>query len=93
MLSIDDSHWDTIPQSNALHNDFPNNDYIIGTIHSKCSPLQIIQKCTTKLQLMFKEQHNLVPSTIKISGNQSVSFPYIPDHLEYILFSILKNAM
>ena len=94
MLSNKDTNRHEMGETpKKCENDSLKNDFIIGTIHSRCNPVQIIQRTHMNLVKLFEKQHNLIPSDIIIHGNQSISFPYIPNHLQYIVFSILKNAM
>lgn len=38
-------------------------------------------------------EHSESPVTIEIDGHVNAEFTYIPDHIEYMLFEILKNAI
>ncbi|KAK0546546.1 putative protein kinase [Tilletia horrida] len=67
----------------------------IGIIYTHLSPASVVRKAARLLRdVIKKEQPNIerIPP-VAMDGNLDCQFSYIPEHLEYIIFELLKNAM
>ncbi|PVV02159.1 hypothetical protein BB560_003385 [Smittium megazygosporum] len=73
-----------------------NRPLIVGKVHTKCQIAQVIQKCTSQVQSIFEERyslkHNNSPKVI-IDGDTTANLMCLADHIEYIIFEVLKNSM
>ena len=61
-------------------------------IELDCSPFEIIQDCIENVTNLFRLEDDDFPE-IKFKGDKDYSFTYIPSHLHYIIFEILKNSV
>ncbi|GAA5876096.1 hypothetical protein JCM16303_007020 [Sporobolomyces ruberrimus] len=61
----------------------------VGLVDTKLNAADVVRKCE-KLLRMRKGPEGKVP--IKIEGDKDVSFAYIEEHLEFMLFELIKNA-
>ncbi|KAL2918551.1 putative protein kinase [Polyrhizophydium stewartii] len=81
----------------ALSADFegsrPARDHWIGIVNSKCHARDTIDKCARLAGSIFRNIYGVEPPAITVDGFQDASFIYIPDHIEYILFELIKNSM
>uniref|UniRef100_A0A6B2L8R0 Protein-serine/threonine kinase n=1 Tax=Arcella intermedia TaxID=1963864 RepID=A0A6B2L8R0_9EUKA len=71
--------------------DEPNREGYIGAIEKKCSPAKIAERVSEDVSEMFNVQRGNCPP-IKVLGNISLSFSYIPVHIYYILIELVKNS-
>ncbi len=69
----------------------PQHDYI-GLVCTKTSPWDITEMAIDSARYMSMRNFGNAPE-VKITGNKDLTFPYIPSHLYYILFELLKNSM
>jgi len=66
----------------------------IGIIYTHCNPRDIVERTallaaeTCRLASPGKE-----PPKVILDGAMDAEFSYIPDHIEYILYELLKNSM
>jgi pyruvate dehydrogenase kinase 2/3/4 len=69
-----------------------NTERYVGIIDKKCNPYNLILNSINKIKSMFilSDIDNI---EFNIQGNNNIEFMYIPSHLEYIFFEILKNAV
>lgn len=66
-----------------------------GYIGIVCTDLDVadsIQFAIQRTKQVCNETYGLAPD-VKVSGDSGAKLPYIPAHLDYILYEILKNAM
>jgi len=70
----------------------PSTDGWVGVINTKCSILTCVQNAFQKAAEVCYQTYGIVP-TIEYKGNTKVTIPYIPAHLEFVCFELLKNAM
>jgi len=73
----------------SLH--LPHPDWI-GIIHLSCSPAQIIHSCMERAQKICEQTYGCYPHYL-LEGDVETVFPYIPVHLEYMLFELFKNSL
>ena len=66
----------------------------VGIVDNTCRVEQFMKKCSKLASDAIKKELNIdkVPH-ITSEGDHTASFMYIPDHIEYIMFEILKNAL
>jgi len=79
--------------------EFGTGDRPIGIIYTDLNVKRSIDKCT---QLLKERSHHIddnhgIPSThwpdVIVDGHLATTFAYMKEHVEYILFELLKNAM
>ncbi|KAK9768826.1 putative [Pyruvate dehydrogenase (acetyl-transferring)] kinase 2, mitochondrial [Basidiobolus ranarum] len=79
--------------SDALENQkTAMQDDHIGIVLPRCVASEIVQKCANLAQSEFKSAYGIAPK-IHINGHVDTIFPYIPDHVEYIIHELLKNSI
>jgi hypothetical protein len=83
-------HQDPPPTSNSTSSPENNSSYI-GVIDTALQPASIINSCGAFVSEICELKYGVRPSWI-IDGEQSVTFAYVPVHLEYIITELLKNA-
>ncbi len=65
----------------------------IGVVNNHCKALEIVRKCVKKADELFLDSFENMPPQVMIDGNLDATFTYIPEHIEYILFELIKNSM
>ncbi|KAJ3229159.1 hypothetical protein HDU81_005580 [Chytriomyces hyalinus] len=68
----------------------------IGIVNTRCRAGEVVERVSALAKRWFKEtspNRNIEPPEVKIDGHANAVFTYIPDHIEYILFELLKNSM
>ncbi|ORX83202.1 alpha-ketoacid dehydrogenase kinase [Basidiobolus meristosporus CBS 931.73] len=79
--------------SDALENqDFAFQDDHIGIVSPRCAASEIVKKCADLARSELQKAHGTVPR-VRIDGHVDTIFPYIPDHVEYIVHELLKNSI
>ncbi|KAL9939689.1 hypothetical protein V8E36_001506, partial [Tilletia maclaganii] len=67
----------------------------IGIIYTHLSPASVVRKSARLLRDVLKKEfpdaERMPP--VAMDGNLDCQFSYIPEHLEYVIFELLKNAM
>ena len=64
----------------------------IGIVDSNCHAGHLLKKCISLAQEAVDRVHGQVPEVV-VDGYPDVTFLYVTDHIEYILFELLKNAL
>jgi hypothetical protein len=64
----------------------------VGIICKDLSVLKVVERVSPEAALTCERTYGLSPH-IEIEGDASITCSYIPTHLEYIIFELLKNAM
>jgi signal transduction histidine kinase len=77
------------PKSNANYID-PSSSYI-GVIDTALQPASIINSCGNFVSEICELKYGVRPTWI-IDGEPSMTFAFVPVHLEYIITELLKNA-
>eukprot|EP01121_Diplochlamys_sp_Union-15-3_P022312 TRINITY_DN9450_c0_g1_i2.p1 TRINITY_DN9450_c0_g1~~TRINITY_DN9450_c0_g1_i2.p1 ORF type:complete len:387 (-),score=49.87 TRINITY_DN9450_c0_g1_i2:5-1165(-) len=72
-----------------LHNPEPG---FVGTIQRECYPAKIAEEAAQDAADLCRLYYGEAPE-VKFLGDQNIHMPYIPSHLYYIFFEILKNSM
>lgn len=70
----------------------------IGIIYTHLSVSSVVRKGIRLLRQMFAAERGISPDDpiipeVTVDGDLGARFAYIPEHLEYIVFELLKNAM
>ncbi|KAJ3345420.1 hypothetical protein HDU91_007360, partial [Kappamyces sp. JEL0680] len=77
----------------SVFNGGPTQDNLIGIVNTACNAHAIVSKCANLVGELFVDAYEVPPPDVIIDGNLSATFAYIPDHIEYIIFELLKNSM
>ena len=73
----------------ALHHARPG---YVGVICKELSVLKVIERVAPEAAVTCERTYGVAPA-IQIEGERGITCSYIPTHLEYIVFELLKNAM
>ncbi|KAG0006599.1 hypothetical protein BGZ65_006179 [Modicella reniformis] len=66
----------------------------IGIIYTHCRPRDIIERTAIlAAETCWQGSGGMEPPKVFLDGNIDAEFSYIPDHIEYILYELLKNSM
>ncbi|OZJ05459.1 hypothetical protein BZG36_01668 [Bifiguratus adelaidae] len=67
----------------------------IGVVFTRCSTQETISKCVRLAQSHVSKRFALTSDAprVDVDGHPDTHFTYIPDHIEYIIYEILKNSM
>jgi len=76
----------------CLSSDTPQPEGYIGIVNTKVGAASTVEKCA-HLATLLMEEEGLDAPHVCIDGALNATFPYIPDHIEYIIYEILKNSM
>ncbi|PRP78770.1 pyruvate dehydrogenase kinase-like protein [Planoprotostelium fungivorum] len=63
----------------------------VGLIAKTTSPVDVAHHAIVDARFMCERQHGISPE-VEIVGGSKLAFPYVPSHLYYILFELLKNS-
>lgn len=63
----------------------------VGVIQKKCQPSVVCQHAIEDAQRICEMQYGYCPEII-VEGSTELTLPYIPEHLHYIFFELLKNS-
>jgi len=67
-------------------------DGFIGIIQTACKPAFVCEHAILDAQKICEMSLGLAPD-VKVEGAIGMTLPYIPEHLHYIFFELLKNSM
>ena len=67
-------------------------DGFIGIIQTECQPAFVCEHAISDAQQICEMSLGVAPS-VKVEGATDMRLPYIPEHLHYIFFELLKNSM
>lgn len=90
-------HFSTKPQKDSCQRDNStsphnhNQTSYIGVIDTALQPASIINSCGAFVSDICELKYGVRPSWV-IDGDPSITFAYVPVHLEYIITELLKNA-
>lgn len=81
-----------IAQHIELHK--PQREGWVGVIQAECKPYEVAQDAIADAQVICKNTYGDAPD-VKILGvgASSLQISYVPSHLHYIFFELLKNSM
>lgn len=80
-----------IGQHVALHepNPAPN---IIGYIHKKVSPVEVCRDASEDARAACLREYGSSPDVL-VYGDPKFTFPYVPSHLQLMIFELVKNSL
>ncbi|KAH9056571.1 alpha-ketoacid dehydrogenase kinase N-terminal domain-containing protein [Lactarius vividus] len=84
---------DSVPSRNRVTS---GEDGHVGIIYTGLNVEKSVRRCTTLLHQLTHDSEDPWPSGwpgVIIEGHIHAQFAYIKEHLEYIVFELLKNAM
>jgi hypothetical protein len=64
----------------------------VGIINTKTSPVEVAEEAIRNASFMCSRSFGQHPD-VQVIGRHDFTFPYIPSHLQYILFELVKNSM
>lgn len=67
-------------------------DGFIGIIQTECQPAFVCEHAIQDAQHICEVSLGVAPE-VKMEGAKEMKLPYIPEHLHYIFFELLKNSM
>lgn len=70
--------------------DYDNN--YVGIICPKTSPAEVAMSAVEDAKYMCERQYGDAPN-VEMLGRTDLTFSYVPSHLYYILFEVIKNSM
>ena len=65
----------------------------IGIVNTKCHAERTVIRCAQMAGQSIKGAYGVEPPVILVDGHVNACFTYIPDHIEYIIYELLKNSM
>ena len=65
----------------------------LGIVQDNVRASDVIKTCIRECDSIFMDTFKQLPPKVKIEGNINATLTYIPNHLEYIIFELLKNSM
>jgi pyruvate dehydrogenase kinase 2/3/4 len=68
------------------------NSDMVGIVCMNASPYDIARNAISDASYMCSRVHHDAPE-VTIHGRTDLTFPYIPDHIHYMLVELLKNSM
>ncbi|XP_031098066.1 pyruvate dehydrogenase (acetyl-transferring) kinase, mitochondrial [Ipomoea triloba] len=80
-----------IGQHVALHDPNPLPD-CIGYIHTKMSPVEVAQNASEDARCICFREYGSAPE-VSIYGDPNFTFPYVPTHLQLMVFELVKNSL
>jgi signal transduction histidine kinase len=71
----------------------PAPSTLIGIVDTSCQANAIIKKCANVCTNMFEKAYGMPAPKVIHDGYLAASFTYIPAHIEYLIFELIKNSM
>lgn len=68
------------------------SDGYIGVVSTQCNAKEIVEKCAKMASNLCRTAYNIEPPDVIIDGVDT-TFSYIPGHIEYIIYELLKNSV
>jgi signal transduction histidine kinase len=84
-------HQDPPQPSQPTSTPSENHSSYIGVIDTALQPATIVNSCGAFVSEICELKYGVRPTWI-IDGEPSITFAYVPVHLEYIITELLKNA-
>jgi signal transduction histidine kinase len=70
----------------------PRDSGYIGVINPRCNIASCVKAAVNQASSVCHNTYGSVP-TVEFKGSLAATIPYIPAHLEFVCFEILKNSM
>jgi len=64
----------------------------IGIIQSECQPAAVCKHAVDDAKMICELSYGVAPE-VRLLGATDMKLPYIPEHLHYIFFELIKNSM
>nr|CAA07447.1 pyruvate dehydrogenase kinase [Arabidopsis thaliana] len=80
-----------IGQHVELHNPNPPL-HTVGYIHTKMSPMEVARNASEDARSICFREYGSAPE-INIYGDPSFTFPYVPTHLDLMMYELVKNSL
>ncbi|KAF7837639.1 pyruvate dehydrogenase (acetyl-transferring) kinase, mitochondrial-like [Senna tora] len=80
-----------IGQHVELHNPNPP-PHVVGYIHTKMSPVEIARNASEDARSICYREYGSAPD-VEIYGDPAFTFPYVPAHLQLMVFELVKNSL
>ncbi|KAB2009999.1 hypothetical protein ERO13_D10G183100v2 [Gossypium hirsutum] len=80
-----------IGQHVKLHKPNPS-PHVVGYIHTKMSPVEVAKNASEAARAICLREYGSAPD-INIYGDPSFTFPYVPTHLQLMVFELVKNSL
>ncbi|KAJ3209039.1 hypothetical protein HDU82_001513 [Entophlyctis luteolus] len=87
---------DTYDQTGGGRALIDEDDGWIGIVNTRCRAADVVDRVSIIAKRWFHDTYSKCkaePPEILVDGHAGAVFSYIPDHIEYILFELLKNSM
>ncbi|KAI9205134.1 branched-chain alpha-ketoacid dehydrogenase [Polychytrium aggregatum] len=65
----------------------------IGIINSNCNAKETVERCSALAARIFRDGYGIEPPKVVMDGHVDATFTYIPDHIEYVIYELIKNSM
>ncbi|KAI8910172.1 branched-chain alpha-ketoacid dehydrogenase [Gorgonomyces haynaldii] len=82
-----------IALTKVINSGLSSDPHIVGVVNTMCKAQDIITKVVRVVSPMFENTFGVPAPNVTVDGFTNAIFTYIPEHIEYLLFEILKNAM
>lgn len=70
----------------------PQDSGYVGVINPRCNIANCVKAAVSQASSVCHNTYGSVP-TVEFKGSLAATIPYIPAHLEFVCFEILKNSM
>ncbi|KAK8578400.1 hypothetical protein V6N13_116246 [Hibiscus sabdariffa] len=80
-----------IGQHVELHKPNPP-PHVVGYIHTKMSPVEVARNASEIARGICLREYGSAPEIV-IYGDPSFTFPYVPTHLQLMVFELVKNSL
>jgi signal transduction histidine kinase len=64
-----------------------------GIVDSRCRAIDSINNAVKTCDTLFMDTFATLPPKVVVDGHMNSQFTYIPGHVEYIIFELMKNSM
>ncbi|PVU93899.1 hypothetical protein BB561_002963 [Smittium simulii] len=74
----------------------PTKAQVVGKVDTHCIISKLIYECGAKVQRIFEDKYDIMPGTspqIIVEGDVDSMIMCVIDHIEYIIFEVLKNSV
>jgi pyruvate dehydrogenase kinase 2/3/4 len=89
IVSLPFHNFISIAQHIALQQPRPE---FVGIIQKECSPFKVIEHAANDARAIALKHLGAAPE-VKIYGDASLTFRYIPEHFHHVMFELLKNSL
>ncbi|KAL1916364.1 uncharacterized protein VTP21DRAFT_5981 [Calcarisporiella thermophila] len=65
----------------------------VGIVHTHCNSAELVSRCASHAKHICRAHYGVEPPDCIVEGHTGAHFTCVPDHIEYVLSELLKNAM